>query len=466
MNESKPDLVIIGGGPAGYVAALRAAQLGMQAVVVEREHPGGICSNWGCIPTKALLHAADLWREMQQAQELGIHSTGLSFDFERVVGRSREVAQRMNNGVRYLLKKNKVTLIEGRARLAAAGEVEVTSAAGAAQTLSAPHIIIATGARPRSLPHLPVDGDRVWSYQHALAPPIFPQTLAVLGAGAIGMEFASFYAAFGSQVTVLEMQPRVLPQEDEEVSAFVSAAFAQQGIAIRTGVTVAGAERHGAELVLTLDVQGRMETMPASHLLVSAGVVGNIEDIGLEAVGAKTEAGRIAVDAAGRTGVPGLYAIGDVTGGPWLAHKASHEAVQCVEAIAGQGHGTALDRRRIPACTYCHPQVASVGLTEAQARTQGYAVRVGRFPFAGNGRAVAVGQTQGFVKTIFDAQTGQLLGGHMVGAGVTELVHGLALASTLETTEAELLETVFPHPTMSEALHESVLMAYGRGLHA
>ncbi|WP_151445402.1 dihydrolipoyl dehydrogenase [Lacisediminimonas profundi] len=466
MNPASFDLIVIGGGPGGYVAAIRAAQLGMKAAVVEREHPGGICSNWGCIPTKALLHAADVYREIQHAGTLGlqVQMQGAGFDFGQVVARSREVAQKMNTGVRHLLKKNKVTLLEGEGKLAGSGQVEVLMQDGLRQQLRAPHVIIATGARARELPGLAVDGERIWSYRQALQPPVFPKQLVVLGGGAIGMEFASFYATLGSKVTVVEQQARVLPQEDAEISAAVQKAFEKQGISVRTGTTVNAAVRHGDGLMLTLSAGGTTSTLEASHLLVSAGVVGNVEGLGLEKTRVRTERGHIVIDSACRTGEPGVYAIGDVAGPPWLAHKASHEGVLCVEAIAGLPVH-ALDPLRIPACTYCHPQVASVGLTEEQARATGRQLKVGRFPFVGNGRATALGAVDGMIKTVFDAQTGELLGSHMVGAGVTELIHGMGLAATLEATEAELMETIYPHPTLSEAVHESVLAAFGRALH-
>lgn len=469
MDESNFDVVVIGGGPGGYVAAIRAAQSGLKTALVERAHLGGICSNWGCIPTKALLHTASLYRQIRHAQPLGIKVDGLSFDFRQVMQRSRAVADRMNSGVGYLLKKNKVTVLEGHGKLAGPGRVEVTIKNEAARTLGARHIILAAGARPRSIPGLEADGARVWNYYHALQQEKLPASLLIVGAGAIGMEFASFYSALGCQVTVAEMQPRVLPAEDAEVSAFVQGAFEKQGIAIRTGTTVAGIREAAGGVQVQLQRDGKPEQLEVAHVLVSAGVVGNTEQLGLETTRVKVEAGHIVVDELCRTAEPNVYAIGDIAGAPWLAHKASHEAGLCVDAIVSEQQHLPLhmplNRQRIPACTYCHPQVASIGLTEAQATEQGYALRVGRFPFRGNGRATAHGETDGFVKTIFDAATGELLGAHMAGPEVTELIHGLAIAKSLEATEAELIGTIFPHPSLSEAVHESVLAAYDRALH-
>lgn len=467
MHTSTFDLIVIGAGPGGYVAAIRAAQLGMDVTVVEREHPGGICSNWGCIPTKALLHTADVYRGIQQADTLGlqVQMQGIGFDFGQVVARSRDVATKMNKGVRHLLKKHNVTLLEGEAKLVGSGKVEVLTQEGCeARLLCASNIIVATGARARELPGLMANGDRIWSYRHALQPPKFPEQLAVLGGGAIGMEFASFYAALGSKVTVVEMEARVLPQEDAEISVVVQKAFQKRGIQVLTGSRVDAAALHDDGLMLTVSSDGASSTLEASHLLVSAGVIGNIEGLGLENTQVVTERGHIVIDSLCRTGEPGVYAIGDVAGSPWLAHKASHEGLLCVEAIAGLPVDE-LDVHRIPSCTYCHPQVASVGLTEEQARATGRKINVGRFPFIGNGLATALNSAEGMVKTIFDAETGELLGSHMVGAGVTELIHGMGLAATLESTEVELMKTIFPHPTLSEAVHESVLSAFGRAMH-
>jgi dihydrolipoamide dehydrogenase len=458
------DVLVIGGGPGGYVAAIRSAQLGLRTALVEREHLGGVCSNWGCIPTKALLHAAAMYRQMQHAHQLGITVQGLSFDFAALMQRSRAVAERMNKGVRHLLKKNKVSLHEGSGRLLGDQRVEVTDAAGVATVIRAIHIIIATGARAREIPALAADGARIWNYRHALAAPALPPSLLVVGAGAIGMEFASFFAALGSKVTVVEARERVLPAEDRDVSAFVRDAFERQGIAIRTNATVAGVETGEAGLVVTLG-GAAAERLEVDRMLVAAGLSANTEGLGLDKTAVRVEAGHIVTDACCRTAEPGIYAIGDVAGGPWLAHKASHEGVLCVEHIAGLHRGGGLDRQRIPACTYCHPQVASFGMTEEQALAQGHAVRVGRFPFIGNGKATALGETEGFIKTVFARDSGELLGAHLVGPEVTELVHSFAIAKTLETTEEEMMQTVFPHPTLSEAIHESVLMALGRAIH-
>lgn len=463
-HDGSLDLLVIGGGPGGYVAAIRAAQLGLRSALVEREHLGGICSNWGCIPTKALLHTASIYRQIRHAGELGITVDGLKFDFSSLVQRSRRIAERMNNGVRHLLKKNEVALHEGEGRLLGPGQVEVTDSSGDKTVLRAKHIILATGARSRDIPGLAVDGTRIWNYRHALLAPALPPSLLVIGGGAIGMEFASFYAALGSKVTVVEMQDRLLPVEDKEVSAFVRGAFEKQGIAVRTGTTVVGIEPAGDALTALLD-SGSIDRLEVSHVLVAVGVTANTEGLGLEHTAVQVEAGQIVIDDRCRTAEPGIYAVGDVAGPPWLAHKASHEAVLCVEHIAGRHQGGGLDRLRIPACTYSHPQVASIGLTEEQALAQGRTLRVGRFPFAANGKAAALGETDGFIKTVFDRASGELLGAHLTGAEVTELIHGFSIAKTLEATEEELMHTIFPHPTLSEASHESVLMAYGRALH-
>ncbi len=465
MSESSFDLVVIGGGPGGYVAAIRAAQLGMKTALVEREHLGGICLNWGCIPTKALLHSASLYRQMQHAHVFGLKVEGLSFDFGQLIERSRKVAERMNKGVRHLLKKNKVALFEGAGRLLSTGRIEVATVGQGTRVLVAAHIVLATGARARDIPSLPVDGEWIWNYRHALLPRALPKSLLVIGAGAIGMEFASFYGTLGTEVTVVETQQRVLPAEDKDVSEFVRTSFEKQGITIHTGTSVTHAQQSGDGLRVALQRDGKTEQLEVQHVLVSVGVTANTEGLGLENTKVKVESGHISVDAYGRTAEPGVYAVGDVAGPPWLAHKASHEAVLCVENIVRQDHTTPLDRRQIPACTYCHPQVASIGLTEEQAVQKGYTLRVGRFPFVGNGKATALGDTDGFVKTIFDAATGELLGAHMTGAEVTELIHGFAIAKTLEATETELMHTIFPHPTLSEASHESVLMAFDRALH-
>lgn len=465
------DLIVLGGGPGGYVAAIRAAQLGLKTALVEREHLGGICLNWGCIPTKALLHTSGVYRHMKHAEELGLRANDLGFDFKRVIGRSRDVAARLNAGVGHLLKKNKVKVFMGHGKLSAPGVLDVTPLDGqsdggsAPVTLHAANIILATGARAREVPNLSADGKYLWNYRHALAADALPASLLVIGAGAIGMEFASFYSEMGSKVTVIEAKERVLPVEDEEVSAFVQKAFEEQGVSIVTGATVSKLSTVGKGVHVSLQRGEDTIEIEVDRVLLSVGIVGNTEGLGLEEVGVRVQAGHIVTDGWGSTGVAGLYAIGDVAGGPWLAHKASHEAVVCVEHIAKFGQAHPIKADQIPSCTYCHPQVASIGLTETQARQTGVKVRIGKFPFAGNGKAVALGEAAGFVKTVFDDHTGELLGAHMCGPDVTELIHGFGVARVLEATEAELIETVFPHPTLSEAMHEAVLAAHGRPLH-
>jgi dihydrolipoamide dehydrogenase len=461
------DLIVIGAGPGGYVAAIRAAQLGMRVAIVERDKLGGICLNWGCIPTKALLRTAELYRLMRHAADFGLKADNVSFDPKAVVARSRKVAERLSNGVAYLMKKHKITVIAGEASLSPAGGaplVQVRTQSGTQDTYTTKHVILATGARARTTPGLSPDGVRIWTYREAMTPSEWPSSLLVLGSGAIGVEFASFYAAFGVPVTVLELVDRILPVEDEEIAAFARKRFERHGMKIITGAktTALKASRVGVEA--RVEIEGNAQSLTASHAILAIGIVGNTEGLGLEALGVRVERGHVQTDAFGRTGVAGLYAIGDVTGAPWLAHKASHEAVACVEALAG-GHPHAMDKSRIPGCTYSDPQVASVGITEAAAKAAGREVRVGRFPFTGNGKAIALGEDQGLVKTVFDAKTGELLGAHMVGADVTELIQGYAVAMTGELTEAELMDTVFPHPTLSEMMHEAVLDAYGRALH-
>jgi dihydrolipoamide dehydrogenase len=463
------DIIIIGSGPGGYVAAIRASQLGMKAAIVERDRLGGICLNWGCIPTKALLRSAEVYRNFQHAKDFGLSAEGVKFDPAAVVQRSRGVAERMNKGVQFLMKKNKVDVIEGEAWLEkgdAAPKVVVKGKDGAEATHKAKHVVIATGARAREIPAagLKGDGKRIWTYRDAMTPKEWPESLLVFGSGAIGIEFASFYAAFGVKVTVVELLDRILPVEDEEVSAFAKKRFEKEGIKILTSTEAKAlkATERGVEAVISAG--GKEETLTASHAIVAVGISGNVEGLGLEALGAKVEKGHVVTDRYGATGVPGLYAIGDVTGAPWLAHKASHEAIICVEKIAGQSPHPMI-KERIAGCTYSHPQVASVGLTETKAKATGREVRVGRFPFVGNGKAIALGEDQGFVKTVFDAKTGELLGAHMIGAEVTELIQGYVVAMNTEATEQELIETIFPHPTLSEMMHESVLDAYGRVLH-
>ncbi|MHA7598541.1 dihydrolipoyl dehydrogenase [Alicycliphilus sp. T452] len=458
------DVVVIGGGPGGYVAALRAAQLGLRTALVERESLGGICLNWGCIPTKALLHAADTLRRIRHAGALGITVSAPEVDFGKLVARSRQVSQRLNRGVAHLLGKAGVGVFMGTASIPAAGQVRVAGAQGRPQLLRAARTIVATGARARELPMLPFDGDRVWSYRDALSARSLPRSLAVVGAGAIGMEFASFYAALGTEVTVVEAAPRVLPASDEEVSAFVQQAMARDGVRFLVGARLQQGQVRADGVHLTVEQGGAAQQLQAERVLVAVGLAGNVDGLGLERTRVAVEQGLIRVADWGATAEPGIHAIGDVTGAPMLAHKASHEAIACVEHIAGLRQG-AQHRAPIPACVYGHPQSAGVGLTEAQARQRGGEVRVGRFPLEGNGKAIAIDEAAGFVKTVFDAATGELLGAHLVGPEATELVHGYTLAATLETTEAELMETVFPHPTLSEAMHEAVLAAYGRALH-
>ena len=464
MAETTFDVVTVGGGPGGYVAAIRAAQLGLEAAVVEREHLGGVCLNWGCIPTKTLLHTADLYREMQDAERYGLTAEA-SFDVGKVVKRSRSVARQLNNGVKFLLRKHSVPVFDGAARLTGGGGLAVEKDGEVVAELGADHIILATGARARSLPGLEPDGELVWTYREAMTPPMMPGSLLVIGSGAIGVEFASFYRSLGAEVTVVEVLPRILPVEDEEISTFVREAFEKQGITIHTNATVESLERGADSVRATIATgEGAVEAT-FDRAIVAVGVTGNVEGLGLEGTAAAIDRGAIVVNEWQETGEPGLYAIGDVAGPPLLAHKAMHEGVLCVERIAGLPSARPLERRRIPGCTYCHPQVASVGLTEAAANEAGFSVRVGRFPLVGNGKAIAVGDTEGLVKTVFDAETDELLGAHMAGPDVTEMIQGFAVAMGLETTEAELMETIFPHPTISEAMHESVLDAYDRALH-
>jgi dihydrolipoamide dehydrogenase len=459
------DILVVGGGPGGYVAAIRAAQLGMRVAVVEREHLGGICLNWGCIPTKALLRSAEVMRLMQHAGEFGLAVKDISFDLDKVVQRSRKIAGQLNGGVRHLLKKNKVTVIDGAGVLAGKGQVRVEKNGAAVGTFGARHIILATGARARTLPGLEDDGKLVWTYKKAMTPNTMPKRLLVIGSGAIGIEFASFYAALGSQVTVVEVMDRVLPVEDEEISAFARKQFEKQGLRIVTSAK-AGNLRKGADSVtVAIEAGGKSEDVEVDRVILAVGITGNVENLGLEGTGVKVDKGHIVVNQWLETGEPGVYAIGDVAGPPWLAHKASHEGVICVERIAGIAGTHPLDINRIPGCTYSHPQIASIGLTEAKAKAAGHEVRVGRFPFIGNGKAIALGEPDGMIKTVFDARTGELLGAHMVGTEVTELIQGYSIAKTLETTEVELMHTVFPHPTLSEMMHESVLDAYGRAIH-
>jgi len=465
MADTKFDLIVIGSGPGGYVAAIRASQLGMKTAVVESEHLGGICLNWGCIPTKALLRSSEIYTLLHHLDQFGFSAKDISFDVDKVVKRSRKVAGQLSGGVKHLLKKNKVTVFDGYGRLAGGGKVAVEGKDGKAQTLEAKNIIVATGARARSLPGMEPDGKLIWTYKEAMVPPDIPKRLLVIGSGAIGIEFASFFNAMGSEVTVVEMLDRILPVEDEEISAFAKKSFEKQGIRIITGAKTEKLDKGASTVKATIDVGGKKETIEVDRVILAVGITGNIEDVGLDKTKVKTDRGHIVVDQWLQTDEPGVYAIGDVVGPPWLAHKASHEGVLCVEKIAGVEGVHPLDTSNVPGCTYCSPQVASVGLTEAKARAAGHEVKVGRFPYIGNGKAIALGEPEGLIKTVFDAKTGELLGAHMIGAEVTELIQGYGIAKTLETTEQELMHTIFPHPTLSETMHESVLDAYGRVIH-
>jgi dihydrolipoamide dehydrogenase len=464
MAETAFDLIVLGGGPGGYVAAIRAAQLGLRTALVEREHLGGICLNWGCIPTKALLRSSEIWHLLHHLDQFGFSAGEPRYDAAKLVARSRAVAKQLSNGVAYLLKKNNVSVFDGMGRLRGKGRMTVEKD-GAIAELAAPHIVLATGARARALPGLEPDGERIWTYKEAMVPAAIPQSVLVAGSGAIGIEFASFYNDMGANVTVVEVLDRILPVEDREVSEFVRKSFERQGIKIHTGATVRTLTRSGGGIAATIGAGETGFDIAVDKVILAIGIVGNVEDIGLEDTAVEVANTHVVVDEWLCTGEPGIYAIGDLVGPPWLAHKASHEGVVCVERIAGINDVHPLDRRNIPACTYCRPQVASVGLTEEAAREAGYQVRVGRFPFIGNGKAVALGDTEGLVKTVFDGKTGELLGAHMVGAEVTELIQGYTIAKTLETTEAELIRTIFPHPTVSETMHEAVLDAYGRAIH-
>ncbi|WP_299933170.1 dihydrolipoyl dehydrogenase [uncultured Pelagimonas sp.] len=463
MAAQQFDMIVIGAGPGGYVAAIRGAQLGLKVAVVEREHLGGICLNWGCIPTKALLRSAEVFHLMHRAKEFGLKAEGLGYDLDAVVKRSRGVAKQLSGGVGHLLKKNKVTVIIGEATIPQKGRVSVKTDKGS-EELSAKNIVLATGARARELPGLEADGDLVWAYKHALNPPRMPKKLLVIGSGAIGIEFASFFNTLGADVTVVEVMNRVLPVEDAEISAFAKKQFVKQGMTIREKAMVKQLDRGKGQVTAHIEQGGKTAKETFDTVISAVGIVGNVEGLGLEALGVRVDRTHVVTDPYCRTGVEGLFAIGDVAGAPWLAHKASHEGVMVAELIAG-GKPHAVDPDSIAGCTYCHPQVASVGLTEAQAKEQGYEVKVGRFPFIGNGKAIALGEPEGMVKTVFDAKTGALLGAHMVGAEVTELIQGYVVGRQLETTEEDLMNTVFPHPTLSEMMHESVLDAFGKAIH-
>jgi len=463
MAAKSFDMIVIGAGPGGYVAAIRGAQLGLNVAIVEREHMGGICLNWGCIPTKAMLRSSELFHLMHRAKEFGLKAEGIGYDLDAVVKRSRGVAKQLSSGVSHLMKKNKITVVMGEATLPAKGKVSVKTDKGT-EELTAKNIVLATGARARELPGLEADGERVWTYKHALVPPHMPEKLLVIGSGAIGIEFASFYNTLGAETTVVEVMDRILPVEDAEISAFARKSFEKQKMKIMVKAMVKQLDRAKDKVTAHIEVDGKIEKHDFDTVISAVGIVANTEGLGLEKLGAKIEKSFVVTDEFCRSGVEGLYVIGDATNGPWLAHKASHEGVMVAELIAG-GHPHAVDPDSIAGCTYCHPQIASVGLTEAQAKEKGHKVKVGRFPFIGNGKAIALGEAEGMVKTVFDEKTGELLGAHMVGAEVTELIQGYVVGRTLETTEAELMQAVFPHPTLSEMMHESVLDAYGRAIH-
>jgi dihydrolipoamide dehydrogenase len=465
MAETSFDTIVVGGGPGGYVAAIRAAQLGMKAAVVEREHLGGICLNWGCIPTKALLRSSEINHLLHHVDQFGFSVKDISYDTKKVVARSRQVAKQLSGGVGHLLKKNKVTVFDGAGKLAGEGKLAVAKNGSKLADLTAKNIILATGARARSLPGLEPDGKLVWTYKEAMIPEALPKSILVVGSGAIGIEFASFYRNMGAEVTVVEVLDRVLPVEDEEISAFARKAFEKQGMKIHTGATVKGLKKNANAVTATIEAGGKSSEITVERVILAIGIAGNVEGIGLEGTKVKVEKTHVVVNEWLETGEPGVYAIGDLVGPPWLAHKASHEGVICVEKIAGLNDVHPLDVTNVPGCTYCMPQVASVGLTEAAAKKAGHEVKVGKFPFIGNGKAIALGEPEGLVKTVFDARTGELLGAHMIGAEVTELIQGYTVAKTLETTEAELMHTIFPHPTLSETMHEAVLAAYGRPIH-
>lgn len=471
MAETTFDLIVVGGGPGGYVAAIRAAQLGMKTAVVEREHLGGICLNWGCIPTKALLRTAEVAHLIEHAADFGLKvKGGFEPDLTAIVKRSRAVAEQLSKGVGFLMKKHKITVFDGEGKLAgtagALRKLSVTKAGKPVADITAKNIILATGARARSFPGMEPDGKLIWTYKEAMVPATMPKSLLVVGSGAIGIEFASFYRDLGVDVTVVEVLDRVLPVEDEEISAFAKKQFEKRGIKILVGATVKSLKAAKDSVTATIDVKGAAaQTVTVDRVILAVGIVGNVENLGLEGTKVKVEKTHVVIDEWCRTGEPGVYAIGDLAGPPWLAHKAMHEGVGCVEKIAGVKDVHPLKASDVPGCTYCRPQVASVGLTEASAKAKGLQVKVGRFPFIGNGKAIALGETEGFVKTVFDAKTGALLGAHMIGAEVTELIQGFVIGKTLETTEAELMATIFPHPTISEAMHESVLDAFGRALH-
>ena len=469
MKNSEYDLIVLGGGPGGYVAAIRGAQLGMKVILIEGEHLGGICLNWGCIPTKALLRSSEVHHIVKNLDEFGFSAKEISFDISKVVKRSRNIAKQLSNGVQHLLKKNKVELLNGFGKILAKNgqlrNVEVKDKNGKVVHVAGKNVIIATGARARSLPNIEPDGNAIWTYREAMVPSALPKSLLIIGSGAIGVEFASFYNDMGVDVTLVEVLDRILPVEDHEISTFAKKTFIKQGIKIKTSSKVLDIKKVAKGIDVSIDANGVVDSLKVDKVILAVGIIANTEGIGLEKTKIKTERGHITIDQWCETDEPGIFAIGDVTGGPWLAHKASHEGVVCVEKIAGIKGAHPLNMQNIPGCTYSRPQIASVGMTQTEAESDGYEVKIGKFPFVGNGKAIALGEMEGFVKTIFDNKTGELLGAHMIGAEVTEMIQGYTVARTLETTEAELLGTVFPHPTLSEMMHESVLDAYGRAIH-
>ena len=465
MTENNFDMVVIGGGPGGYVAAIRASQLGMKTALVEREHLGGICLNWGCIPTKALLRSSEIYNLLHHLDDFGLSAKDVKFDLKKIVQRSRDVSGKLTGGIKALMKKNKVTVFDGSGKLNGKGKVKVEAGGKTVAELTYKNVILATGARARTLPGLEPDGKLVWTYKEAMVPDVMPKSLLVVGSGAIGIEFASFYKTMGAEVTVVEVMDRVLPVEDEEISKFAHKAFEKQGMKILTKTTVKSLKKGKDSVTATLEADGKTSEITVDRVILAVGIVGNVENLGLEGTKVKVEKTHIVVDKWSATGEPNVYAIGDLTGAPWLAHKASHEGVICVEKIAGEKDVHPLNTKNIPGCTYCHPQVASVGLTEKAAIAAGHTVKVGRFPFMGNGKAIALGEPEGLVKTVFDAKTGELLGAHMIGAEVTEMIQGYVVARSMEGTELDLMHTVFPHPTLSEMMHESVLDAFGKVIH-
>lgn len=465
MSENNFDFIIIGGGPGGYVAAIRASQLGFKTAIIEKEHLGGVCLNWGCIPTKALLRSAELYHLMQRADEFGLKAENISFDFTKIIKRSRNVASQLSAGIAHLMKKNKVTVINGHGKLLGGGKVELTDKSNKKEILSAKYIIIATGASARVLEGKEPDGKMIWSYREALQPPHMPKSLLVVGSGAIGIEFASFYNMLGVDVTVVEVMDRIVPAEDKEISEFAKKQFKKQGMKIITSAKIGKFKKSKNSISVDIEANAKKDSISVDTVIMAVGIVGNIENIGLENTKIKTDRTHIVVNEWLETDEKNIYAIGDIVGPPWLAHKASHEAIICVEKVAGIKDVHSLDTNLIPSCTYSNPQIASVGLTEDTAKAKGYKVKIGKFPFIGNGKAIALGEAEGMVKTIFDIETGELLGAHMIGAEVTEMIQGFGIAKTLETTEKELMGTVFPHPTLSEIMHEAVLDAYGQAIH-